>query len=156
VDLLFVRCSMSNFLLRAWFLVVPRKATFLGKLGTLGTAGSLNLTKLKNPLACELFDTMISLILTYNNDEHITGVYLPNQICRYTRDTWCSRYTRYSRYKVHVWHPLYFIPQGIQYLFWWHWHWRCAPSVTNWGKGSKKLLSCRKLWNWVSLWCGKY
>ena len=74
MDLLFVRCAMSNFLLCAWFLVVLRKATFLGKLGTLGTAGSLNLTKLKNPLACKIFDTTISLILTYNSDEHITGV----------------------------------------------------------------------------------
>ena len=68
------------------------------KIGTLGTVDSVNLTKLKNPLACKIFDTMISLIPTYNSDEHITGVCLPNQICRYTRDTWCSRYTRYSRY----------------------------------------------------------
>ena len=79
----------------AWFLVVLREK----KLGTLGTVDSVNLTKLKNPLACKIFDTMISLISTYNSDEHIAGVCLPNQICRYTRDTWCSRYTRYNRYR---------------------------------------------------------
>ena len=41
------------------------KATFLGKLGTLATAGSLNLTKLKTSLTCKIFDTMMAPILTY-------------------------------------------------------------------------------------------
>ena len=51
--------------------------TFLGKLGTLATAGSLNLTKLKKSLACKIFDTMIAPFQTYNSQ--IWGG-IPNQI----------------------------------------------------------------------------
>ena len=47
-----------------------------------------------------------------------------------------------------LWRRLYFIQQGTQHLFWWHW--RYAQSIMNWGRGSKKLLGCTKQWNRVS------
>ena len=92
----------------AWFLVVLRKK----KLGTLGTVDSMNLTKLKNPLACKIFDTTFSLILTYNSAEHITGVCLPHQICRYTlpvQPVHSVQPIQPVQRKRIVWHPLYFI-----------------------------------------------
>ena len=47
-----------------------------------------------------------------------------------------------------LWRRLYLKHQGTQYLFWWHW--RYVQSIINWGRGSKKLLGCTKLWNRVS------
>jgi len=49
-----------------------------------------------------------------------------------------------------LWRRLYFIHQGTQHLFWWHW--RYPQSIINRGRGSKKWLGCTKLWNRVSSW----
>ena len=53
----------------------------------------------------------------------------------------------YSRRRT-LWRGLYFIHQGTQHLFWWHR--RYTQSIINWGRGSKKLLGCAKLWNRAS------
>ena len=97
-------------------------AVTAGTIGTLGTAGTR--------LQAGKTDTPGAL-RTAGPSYYITG----SNSCRWRRIL-CNDFTSYIKAHTH--------------LLWWKL--KVRKRIINWGRGSKKLLCCTKLWNWVSSW----